>query len=194
MIALVRAAQPDSHDERAVQSPPPRASKMEQDPASLIAVYLDPPTGKILWIEDYRSTFPGKVHASHANFFMPGPTGRQIVGALGICMLLMSLSGLFICWPRAIPFGAALRFRRGVMLPSNLHHFAGLLIAMRRPWGIEQTSAAGISDIAMVDDATGAVKPSAEPRAGDYVAQWICRIHTSNTTIYHNLPRQWAEV
>ncbi len=67
----------------------------------------------------------------HANLLMDGRAGRQIVGAFGIILLLMSLSGLMLWWPRDGRWKAAFMARwgrrgiRGYRFNRELHGAAG---------------------------------------------------------------------
>ena len=53
-----------------------------------------------------------------------------MVGWTGVAMLVMSLSGIYLWWPRNVPFGRGLRCRRGPATSYNLHHLFGFWIAI----------------------------------------------------------------
>lgn len=91
--------------------------------------YLDPPTGKVLGVADFRSSLIGNIHSLHGNLWVPQFSGRQIVGWVGIGLLTMSISGLWLWWPRKARFVQALRWRRGAKLSLNLHYQLGFWIA-----------------------------------------------------------------
>src|SRR4028119_237184 len=56
--------------------------------------------------------------------------GRQIVGWIGVAMLLSSLSGLWLWWPLKGRFSRGLRWKRSPDLSGNLHHQGGFWIAL----------------------------------------------------------------
>lgn len=97
-------------------------------PAGFIKVYLDPPTGTILDVQNPRAGLIGTLRAFHTNLLVQGPIGRNLIGCCGIILLLMALSGLLVWWPMV--WQIALRFRRGPMLSLNLHQFIGAWIAL----------------------------------------------------------------
>jgi tonB-system energizer ExbB len=88
------------------------------DPVTL-SVRADPPTGDPL----------RRLLAFHANFLMPGGTGRQIVGWLGIAMLALGASGLVNWWPWPHRWRAAFTIRagaKGVRFHRELHGALGI--------------------------------------------------------------------
>ena len=91
--------------------------------------YLDPPTGNVLGIAGSNDSVVGFAHALHANLMVDGLTGRQIVGWIGMSLLVMALSGAFIWWPRSGGMLRALWWRRGSKVSANLHHMLGFWIA-----------------------------------------------------------------
>jgi len=79
---------------------------------------------------DFRSSFFGFLHRFHENLTIPEYSGRAIVGWVGVAMLIMSLTGLYLWWPRNGAWKSALRWRRGPGTASNLHHLLGLAISL----------------------------------------------------------------
>ena len=57
-----------------------------------VTVYLDPPTGKVLDVVDFRASLFGFLHVFHENLTIPEYSGRQIVGWAGVGMLILSLT------------------------------------------------------------------------------------------------------
>ncbi len=92
--------------------------------------YLDPPTGRVLGLVDARATLVGIAHALHANLLVPQFSGRQIVGWVGVGLLMMTLTGLWLWWPRNSGFLQALAWRRGATASVNLHNTLGVWIAL----------------------------------------------------------------
>jgi len=87
-------------------------------------VYVDPPTGKVLEAVAGGGLI-GWVHRFHENLTLREYWGREIVGAVGIAMLISSLSGLYLWWPARGRFKEALGTRKGVVLSRNLHYLLG---------------------------------------------------------------------
>jgi uncharacterized iron-regulated membrane protein len=97
----------------------------------LLTVYLDPPSGRVLDVVNFRSSFFGFLHRFHENLTIPDYSGRAIVGWAGIGMLILSLTGLWLWWPRNGVFRAGLRWRRaGDATIGNLHYLLGFWIAL----------------------------------------------------------------
>jgi uncharacterized iron-regulated membrane protein len=95
-----------------------------------MTVYLDPPTGKVLEVVETRSTFVNFLHRFHENLTIPEFNGRSIVGWVGVAMLILSLSGIYLWWPRNAGFVKGLRWTRGPTLSLNLHHTLGFWISI----------------------------------------------------------------
>ena len=110
-------------------------ARNQVDPASgrrprLINIYLDPPTGAVLDQVDFRASLFGFLHIFHENLTIPQYYGRQIIGWAGVGMLILSLSGIWLWWPRRGSLIAALRWRRAAHTSSNLHHAFGFWISI----------------------------------------------------------------
>jgi len=105
----------------------------------LYRVFADPPTGRVLEAVP-GGGFIGWVHNFHENLMLREYYGREIVGAVGIAMLVSSLSGLYLWWPARGRFREALGFRRGLTATRNLHYLCGcygmLVLAMLSFTGI----------------------------------------------------------
>jgi uncharacterized iron-regulated membrane protein len=95
----------------------------------LVTVYLDPPTGRMLDVVDFRASFLGLLHRFHENLTVPEFSGRAVVGWAGTGMLVLSLTGLWMWWPRGA-FASGLRWRRSSLTSANLHHLLGFWIAL----------------------------------------------------------------
>lgn len=98
--------------------------------ASMQVVFLDPPTGQVLGVRDFRGSIVGLLHSFHANLLIPDFSGRQIVGWGGVGLLTLALSGIWLWWPRNAGFLRGFRWRRGPTLSINLHHTAGIWISL----------------------------------------------------------------
>src|SRR5882724_2222429 len=96
----------------------------------LLTVYLDPPDGRVLDVVNFRSSFFGFMHRFHENLTIPEYSGRAIVGWVGVGMLLLSLTGIWLWWPRNGVFLPGLRWRRAAHTTTNLHHLLGFWISI----------------------------------------------------------------
>jgi uncharacterized iron-regulated membrane protein len=96
----------------------------------LLTAYLDPPTGKVLDIVDFRASLFGFLHVFHENLTIPEYSGRQVVGWAGVGMLILSLTGIWLWWPRGGGFLRGLRWQRSSLFTFNLHHLLGFWISL----------------------------------------------------------------
>ena len=96
----------------------------------LVTVYLDPPTARVLDTAEFRNSLIGFLHRFHENLTIPEYSGRAVVGWAGVGLLVLSLSGIYLWWPRNAGFLLGLRWRRGPATSFNLHHVFGFWIAI----------------------------------------------------------------
>ena len=94
-----------------------------------ISVYLDPPTAQVLDTAHSRTSVIGILHVFHGSLMAPG-VGRQIVGWFGVAMLVSSLTGIYLWWPRNGELLKALRWRRQPTTMANTHFSFGFWIAV----------------------------------------------------------------
>lgn len=95
-----------------------------------VTVFLDPPTGKVLDVMEFGSSLIGFLHVFHENLMLPQYNGRQIVGWAGVGMLILSLTGIWIWWPRNGAFLKGLRWKRSPQFTFNLHNMLGFWISI----------------------------------------------------------------
>ncbi|MGL4303299.1 MAG: PepSY-associated TM helix domain-containing protein [Sphingomonas sp.] len=101
-----------------VQGPPPRKT-----------VWLDPPSARVLDFANSGSGLIRTLHMIHGSMLIPG-VGRQVVGWIGVAMLLSCVSGLWLWWPTVGRWVRGLRWRRHRNTDTNLHHLLGFWIAL----------------------------------------------------------------
>ena len=106
------------------------APPVEGGPTRFVNVYLDPPTARALDVVDFRSSLIGWLHRFHENLTIPEYSGRAIVGWAGVGMLILSLTGIWLWWPRNGAFLPGLRWRRAPHTTTNLHHLLGFWISI----------------------------------------------------------------
>jgi uncharacterized iron-regulated membrane protein len=91
---------------------------------ALVRVYLDPRDGHVLEAGG-DGGFIAWAHNFHESLALRQYSGRAIVGAVGIAMLISSLSGIYLWWPGRGRLRQGLGARRGFTLTRNLHYLFG---------------------------------------------------------------------
>lgn len=92
-------------------------------------VWLDPKTGEPIERARTNQGVLRVVHVLHGSLMVPG-NGRQIVGWVGVAMLLSSLTGIWLWWPLKGGVRQGFRWKRRPDFNSNLHHTGGFWIAL----------------------------------------------------------------
>lgn len=92
-------------------------------------IWLDPASGRVLDRAGSNEGLVRMLHGLHGNLMVPG-VGRQVVGWVGVGMLISSLTGIWLWWPVGGGFRRGLRWRRQATTNANLHHMAGFWIAL----------------------------------------------------------------
>ncbi|MBX9825512.1 MAG: PepSY domain-containing protein [Xanthobacteraceae bacterium] len=111
----------------------------------LVTVYLDPPSGRVLDVSEFRNSLIGFLHRFHENLTIPEWSGRAIVGWNGVAMLILALTGITLWWPRNASVRRGLRWSRGPTV-------TGLLIWLRKR-NAKRTFEPKISDVPQVEAA-----------------------------------------
>jgi uncharacterized iron-regulated membrane protein len=111
-------------------SPEPAAgAKPQSGPPARYQIWLDPVDARVLDHADARTGLLRTLHVFHGSLMIPG-TGRQIVGWLGVLMLVSCLTGVWLWWPQTGRLLRAFRWKRGPLTSANLHHQVGIWIAI----------------------------------------------------------------
>ncbi|MBL6077190.1 PepSY domain-containing protein [Belnapia sp. T18] len=108
---------------------PPRQRGTPPGPSA----YLDPATGELLGERAGRTGFVAVTRELHDTLLLRDFGGREAVGWFGVLLLLFSLSGIWLWWPRQGSLGAALvtiRRRPSVVLNLDLHRVIGIWMAV----------------------------------------------------------------
>ena len=92
-------------------------------------LYLDPRDGSLLDRTASDQGVERVLHALHGSLMVPG-VGRQIVGWIGVAMLISSLTGLWLWWPLKGRVSRGLRWKRQPVTSGNLHHQGGFWICI----------------------------------------------------------------
>jgi len=138
-----------------------------------IRVYVDPVSLEVLGTNEVlpRGQALGFLINIHSFLMMRPYVGVKVVGALGVAMILMGISGLVLWWPKKGQWRRAFLIRRrarGLSLHLDLHHAAGI-------WTIAVLLLMSVSGVYLcfpqtVTEALSRVLPSAlgsgEPIAG----------------------------
>ena len=132
-------------------------------PRAQLTVWLDPVSGKVLDVANPRGGVSGFAHDLHGQLFVFG-WGRQLVGWLGLLMLVSCLSGLWLWWPKAGPLTLGFRWRRGPGVLINLHYLTGFWVAV--PLAVLSLTGALISFPDFTRAAIAMVAPVSPPQAG----------------------------
>jgi uncharacterized iron-regulated membrane protein len=130
----------------------------------VITVFLDPPTAAVLDVMEFRSSFFGFLHVFHENLTIPEYSGRQIVGWVGTGLLIMSLTGLWLWWPRGGGFLRGLRWTRSGRFTFNLHHLIGFWISI--PLAVVSFTGIYLAFPQTARNAMSTVAPMGSPRGG----------------------------
>jgi uncharacterized iron-regulated membrane protein len=107
----------------------PADPKLVKGPPQRTSVYLDGATAKVLDKTNMNQGAVRLLHALHGSLTVPG-VGRQIVGWVGVAMLVSSLSGLWLWWPVTGSVRRGLRWKRRPQLDANLHHQLGFWVCI----------------------------------------------------------------
>jgi uncharacterized iron-regulated membrane protein len=96
-----------------------------------VRVYVDPVSLKVLGTNEVvpRGQALGSLINIHSFLLMRSYIGVKVVGALGVVMILMAISGLILWWPKKGQLRRAFLVRRGARglpLYLDLHHAAGI--------------------------------------------------------------------
>ena len=94
-----------------------------------LTVFLDPPTAKVLGTARSGEGVLQVMHRLHGSLMVPG-VGRQIVGWVGVAMLISSISGIWLWWPLVGSVRRGFRWKRHSNFDTNLHHQLGFWISL----------------------------------------------------------------
>jgi uncharacterized iron-regulated membrane protein len=141
----------------------------------LATVYLDPPTARVLDTAEFRNSLIGFLHRFHENLTIPEYSGRAVVGWAGVGMLVLSLSGICLWWPRNAGFLRGLRWRRGPAISFNLHHLFGFWIAV--PLAVVSATGVYLGFPQQARELLGSVAPMTPQQRGGFNAPLLAAPH-----------------
>jgi uncharacterized iron-regulated membrane protein len=97
--------------------------------AGSLQILIDPVSLQVLETQQAMTGWVRFFHDLHGHIFIPGGVGREIVGWLGVAMLVLGCSGLYLWWPKPGQWKAAFQVRRkakGLRLNRELHGAVGI--------------------------------------------------------------------
>lgn len=97
--------------------------------AGSLQILIDPVSLQVLQTQQAMTGWVRFFHDLHGHIFIPGGVGREIVGWLGVAMLVLGCSGLYLWWPRPGQWKQAFMVRRkakGLRLNRELHGAVGI--------------------------------------------------------------------
>ena len=121
------------------------------------SVYLDPPTGRVMAVARSNEGLLRVLHVLHGSLYVPG-VGRQVVGWIGVAMMLSAFTGLWLWWPATGRWTRGLKWKRHPNTDTNLHYRFGFWIAL--PLFVLSLTGAWISFPAFFGKLSGEARPA----------------------------------
>jgi uncharacterized iron-regulated membrane protein len=97
--------------------------------AGSLQILIDPVSLQVLETQQAMTGWLRFFHDLHGHLFIAGGLGRELVGWLGVALLVLGCSGLYLWWPRAGQWKAAFIVRRtaqGLRFNRELHGAVGI--------------------------------------------------------------------
>ncbi len=97
--------------------------------AGSLQILIDPVSLQLLETQQAMTGWVRFFHDLHGHLFITGGLGRELVGWLGVALLVLGCSGLYLWWPRPGQWKAAFTVRRkakGLRLNRELHGALGI--------------------------------------------------------------------
>jgi uncharacterized iron-regulated membrane protein len=97
--------------------------------AGSLQILIDPVSLQLLETQQAMSGWVRFFHDLHGHLFIAGGLGRELVGWLGVALLVLGCSGLYLWWPRPGQWKAAFIVRRtakGLRFNRELHGAVGI--------------------------------------------------------------------
>lgn len=110
---------------------------------TMLEALIDPVSLEVLKIKNPETDFFRLIKKFHVSLFIPGQSGKNIVGSFGFVMIFMSLSGLVLWWPKPHNLKRAFTFEfaaKGRRFNRDLHSAIGFWTL----WVLLVTSFAGV--------------------------------------------------
>ncbi|WP_246847995.1 PepSY-associated TM helix domain-containing protein [Sphingomonas beigongshangi] len=160
---IAQLSLPDGRGPVVVAAAPAAAGASRGGPPARTMVYLDPPTARVLEVSPRNAGLVRFLHVLHGSLQLPG-VGRQVVGWIGVAMMVSSFTGLWLWWPTVGKWVRGLRWRRHRNTDTNLHYLFGFWVAL--PLFVLSLTGAWISFPAFFGALSGEARPRGpDPRA-----------------------------
>ena len=85
---------------------------MQSPFAGSLQILIDPVSLQVLGTQQAMTGWVRFFHDLHGHLFISGGLGRELVGWLGVGLLFLGCSGLYLWWPRPGQWKAAFMVRR----------------------------------------------------------------------------------
>lgn len=95
-----------------------------------IFVWLHPEDGRVLDANDSKTAFIAWAHRFHFYLSADGTRGRQLVGLIGILLLVSTITAIWMWWPKLRDLWRSLTWQKRQKLSHNLHFVFGIWIAI----------------------------------------------------------------
>ena len=112
-----------------ISAAPAKAGPGAGGPPVRTNIFIDGANAKVLDTAKSNTGAVRVMHVIHGSLMVPG-MGRQIVGWLGVAMLVSSLTGLWLWWPVSGSVARGFRWKRRPQWDANLHHQLGFWICV----------------------------------------------------------------
>ncbi|MBL8645216.1 MAG: PepSY domain-containing protein [Rhodospirillaceae bacterium] len=142
-----------------VAGTPYSPAPLNMGPPKRAQVFLDPKTAAVLDMTDGTLGYAWVLKATHGHLML-GEVGKQIVGWMGVAMLISCLTGIWIWWPKSGGVLKKLKWSSKGQFNKKLHHHVGIWIAV--PLAVLSLTGIYVSFLqaftGMVDAAAGVAK------------------------------------
>ena len=159
---VAQLTMPEAGGPVVIAAQPADAQPARRGPPARTVVYLDPPTARVLQVAPGNAGLVRFLHVLHGSLQVPG-IGRQIVGWIGVAMMVSCFTGLWLWWPTVGTWVKGLRWRRHRNTDTNLHFVMGFWIAL--PLFVLSLTGAWISFPGVFARLTGGVPRGADRSA-----------------------------
>jgi uncharacterized iron-regulated membrane protein len=105
------------------------ATKVGPGRPQRITLYLDPADAHVIDTEKNGEGIFQFFHQLHGSLLVPG-AGRQVVGWIGVAMLISSLTGIWLWWPVTGSARRGFRWKRHPNLDNRLHYMLGFWVSL----------------------------------------------------------------
>lgn len=124
--ALPQGSKPNMY--KAAQDQKPASVRFSSLNKKITEILIDPISLQVLEEKNYSNDIFKTIEQLHTNLLLKDYGGRSIIGCFGIALLLLSLSGIIIWFPKVRKFKSSLFLQKnlqGYTFHKNLHKVVG---------------------------------------------------------------------